>query len=87
MLGLEVIPYHLSIRDFLNSWPINYDIWYYVISIGLGYIVNHVVSNNSVIDIALLLSYYLILNHPVTGSIMVTAFRFKFYFFPYLIMK
>ena len=30
--------------------------------------------------------YCVISNHPVTGSIMLMDFRFKFYFFPFLLM-
>ena len=86
VLGLAVIPYYFPIRDFLNSWPINYYPWSYMISIGLGYLVNHVVYTKFDIVIALLLSYCVILDHPVTGSIMVMAFRFKFYFCPFIIM-
>ena len=44
VLGLAVIPYYLSIRDFLNLWPISFDPWSYVIYIGLGYPCIHVVS-------------------------------------------
>ena len=37
------------------------------------------------IDITLLLSYWVISNYPVTGSIAVTAFIFIFIFFPFII--
>ena len=57
-----------------------------MISIGLVYIVKHVVSTKFAIDIAFLLSHCVISDHPVTGSIIVTAFRFKFYFFTFIIM-
>ena len=57
-----------------------------MISVVIGYLVNHIVSTKFSIDIAPLFSYCVISNHPVTGSIMVTAFRSKFYFFPYLLM-
>ena len=70
----------------MNSSPKNSDPWSYMISIGLGYLVKHVFSTNIVIDIAILSSYCVILNHPVTGSIMVTTFRFKIYFFAFIIM-
>ena len=50
------------------------DPWSYVISVGLGYIVYHRVSTKFTIYIALLLSYCVILDHPVTGSIMLTGF-------------
>ena len=86
VLGVAVIPYSALIRDFLSSWTINYDPWPYVISVGLGYLVNHIFSTKFAVDITLLLSYCVILNHPVTGSIMVTDFRFKYYLFPVLSM-
>ena len=86
MLGLAVIPYYSSIRNFLNSRPMNSDAWSYVISIGLWYLVNHLVTTKFTIDIAILSSYCVILNHPVTGSIMVIDFRINFYFCPFLLM-
>ena len=86
MISLSVIPYSFSIGDFLILLPINYDPWSYVIYIGLGYLVNYVVSTKFTIGIALLLSYCVILNHHVTGNIMVTAFIFKFSFCPFLLI-
>ena len=86
VLGLAVIPHSVSIIYFLNLWPINSDPWSYVISIGLWYLVSHVVSTKFVLDIALLSSYFGILNHPVTGFIMVTVFKFKFYLCTFLHM-
>ena len=77
MLGLAVILSYLSIRDLLNSCPINSDPWSYVISIGLGYLDIHVVSTKFAIDIALLSLYSDISIHLVTGQIIITAFRFK----------
>ena len=65
-IGLDNIPYSSSIKDFLNSWLINYDYWPYIIYVGLGYLTNYVVSNNFAIDITYLLSYCIILNHPIT---------------------
>ena len=53
VLGLAVIPYSVSIRDFLNSLPINSFPWLYVISIGLGYPYSHLVSTKFSIDVAL----------------------------------
>ena len=79
MLALAVILYYVSIRDFLNPRQMNYDPWSYVISIGLGYLC-HILSSKFVIDIALLSLYYVISNHPVTGSIIIPNFRCKFYF-------
>ena len=86
VIGLTVIPYYISIRDFLNLWLINSFPWSYLISIGIGYLDSHVVSTKFAIDIAHLSSYFAISNHPVTGLIIVTAFRYKFSFFPLLIM-
>ena len=54
----------------------NYDTWSYVIYVGLGYLVNQVVYTKSVIEIAVLSSYCVIFNHPVTGYITVTDFIF-----------
>ena len=87
VLGLTIIPYSISIRYFLNSWPINYFPWSYVISIGLGYLDSHVVSTKLSIDIALLSFYCVNSDHPVTGSIMITDFRFRFYFCLFLCIK
>ena len=86
VIGFSVNPYSVLIKYFLNSWPINSDTWSYVIYIGLGYLLNHVVSNNLKIDIAILLSYCVILNHHVTWYIMVKAFIFKFYFYTFLLI-
>ena len=82
VLGLANIPYSSSIWYFMKSWPINYEHWSCVISIGLRYLDNHVVSSNFVVDIAHLLSYCFILHHPATGSIIVTTLRFKSIFLP-----
>ena len=57
-----------------------------MISIGPGYIFNHIVSTKLAIDITFLSSYFVISNYPVTGSIMVTALRFKMYLFLFLII-
>ena len=65
----------------------NSDPWSYVISVGIGYLVKQLFSTKSAIDIAFLLSYLVILNHPVTGSITVTAFKSKFYLFPFLLIN
>ena len=72
MLGLKVIQYSISIRDFLKSQPMNYDPWSYMISVGLGYLFNKIVSTKFTIDIALLSSYCVILNHPVTCAVRVS---------------
>ena len=83
-LGLAIIPYWSLFRNFLKSWRINSDPWSFVIYVGIIYLVNHVVSAKFVIDISDLSLYCVILNHPVTESIMVTAFRYRFYFFPFI---
>ena len=57
-----------------------------MISVGLGYLVNRVFSTKFAVDITIFLSYCVILNHPVTGSIMKTDFRFKCYLFLFPIM-
>ena len=58
-----------------------------MVSVGIEYLLNHVVSTKFVIDINPLSSYFVILNHPVTGYIMVMSFIFKFYLLPFIIMK
>ena len=58
-----------------------------MISIGLGYIINHVVSTKFVIDIYYFSLYCVISNYPVRGYIIVTAFIFKFSFCTCLLMK
>ena len=78
LLGLKFIPYYFSINYFRKSWQMSSDPCSYAIYIGLGYLVNYVVSTKSVIYIALLSSYCVILNHPVIGYIIVTDFRFNF---------
>ena len=83
VLGLAVILYSVSIRDFLNSGPINYFPWSYVISIGVDYLYSHVVSTKSEIIISLLSSYSTISTHIVTGSIVVTDFKCSFPSCPY----
>ena len=85
--GLEVILYYVSIRYFMNSLPINSFPRSYIISIGLGYIESHKVSTKFAIGIYILSSYLVISNHPVTGSIIGTAFRCKFSFLPFIIME
>ena len=58
-LGLAVIPDYLSIRSFLNSWPINSYHWSYVISIGQGCLVIHIGSTKFAIVISHYSSYYI----------------------------
>ena len=83
--GLDIIPYSSSIRYFTNSLPINFGPWSYVISVSLGYIVNHVVSTNSAIDINHLFSHRVTSNHPVTWSIMVIDLELNFVFFSFFL--
>ena len=71
----------------MNSWKINHFPWSYTISFGLGYLVSHIVWTKFVIDIALLLLYYVVQNSPVTGSIIVMNFRFKFYFCSFILVN
>ena len=54
----------------------NSDHWSYVIFIGIEYLINHIVSTKFAIDIAILSSYCVILNHPVTGSMTGSRPRF-----------
>ena len=75
--GLFLIPYSFSINLFLNLWPRNYPPRSYVISTGHGYRTSHVVSTKFTIAIAFLSLYYVISNHPVTGSIIVTYFKIR----------
>ena len=77
MLCLANIPYSVLIRYFLNSWPVNFYPWWYVISFGQGHMVNHIVLNKFVVGIPWLLSYYVIWNHLVTVSIILMALRFS----------
>ena len=48
----------------------DYDPWSYEIYVGPGHLVNQIISTKSAIYIAFLLPYCIILNHPITGSIM-----------------
>ena len=56
----------------------NYDPWSYVISVGQGYLVNHIVSTKFEIVIARLSFYFFISNHPVMVSIILMDLRFNF---------
>ena len=85
MLGLANIPNYFSIKYFLSSWPINTNLWSCVISVGQGYLVNHSVSTTFTIIIVYLLLYFVISDHPVTVSIIVTALRFKFVYLLFLV--
>ena len=84
VLGLANISYSISIWGYLNSWPINYNPWSYVISNGLGYLVKHLGYTKFISYIALLYLYCIISNHTVTGCIVVMTFRCKLYFFTFL---
>ena len=87
VLVLSVILYYISISYFLNSWPINYYPWSYKMSIGLGYLNSQIVSTEVIIDTALLLWYWYLSNHTVTGSIIATDFIFKCYFYSFLFVR
>ena len=52
---------------------------------GIGCLVNYVVSIKLAIDIDLLSLYCVISNHPVEGSIMETPFGFTFSLFPFIV--
>ena len=84
VLGLAFILYSVSIKDFMNSWPMNSDPWLYMISIGLGYLDSYIFSTKFAIDIDILLFYCVFTNHPVIVSIIVTDFICNFYFCPFL---
>ena len=86
VIGLEIILYSISIRDFINQCPIHFDSWSYVIYIGLG-LSRHPRSFNQVRDrYRFLSSYSTTSNHNVTGSIIVTDFICKFSFLNFLRM-
>ena len=55
-----------------------------MISVGLGYLVNHEVLTKFAIDVAFLSLYSVISNYSVTGLIILTGFKIKFYLFPFL---
>ena len=71
----------------MNSRPMNYDTWSYIISIGQGYLVNYIVSTKFLIVTSYLSLYSVILDHPVTISSIVTDLRFKMYSFTCINMK
>ena len=64
----------------------NDDPWSYVFSVRIGYLVDHLVSTMFGTVVDLLSSYCGFWYHPVTGSIMVTDFIFRYSFFTFLIM-
>ena len=74
-----LIPYSCYIKISLNSRPMNYPPWSYVIYTGHVYHTRHVVSTKFEIIISFLSLYYIISNHPVTGSIIETGFKIKYY--------
>ena len=82
VISLAVILYSYLISDILDLLPIYYFPWSYIISIGLGYLYSHAVSNNFAIVINILSSYHTNSNPPVTRSTIVTSFRYNFYFLP-----
>ena len=86
VIGLAVILYSYSIKDFMSSWSINSFPWSWVISIGLGYLESHAVSTKFAIYMALLSLYCAISKHHIIGLIIVTHFKSEFYFLPFLPM-
>ena len=87
VLGFAYIPYSLPITYFLNSLPMNYDTRSYVISVGLGYLDNNLVSNKFTIVITCLQLYYVILDHPLALLIILMhLIKQLFYFFPSLVI-
>ena len=77
--GLVLIPYSFSIKLFLNSWLRNSLPRSYVISTGRGYRTSHVVYIKFSVVIAFLSLYCVTSNHPVMGSIILTAFNIILY--------
>ena len=75
--GLILITYSCSVKLIFNSLPINYTPQSYVIYTVHGYRTSHVVSTKFSIVIAFLLLYCVISNHPVTGYIIVMAFKIR----------
>ena len=59
MFGLAIITYSISVRDFLNSLPINSDPRSYVISVDIGYLDSNLVSTKLAIDISHVFVAYL----------------------------
>ena len=86
VVSFSFIPYSALSRVLFNPWLIHSDTWSYVISIGIGYLYIHLVTNNLALDISILSLYWVISNHLVTGSMIVTAFRCKFSFCPLPLM-
>ena len=78
-LGLDLVLNYYSTRDFLNSRPINLDPWTYVIFVGQGHLIIHIVSIMFMMIITHFSSYYIILNHLVTGLVVVVDFRILMY--------
>ena len=76
--GLVLIPYSCYINLCLNLWPRSSPPpRSYMISTGYGYWTSHAVSTKFAIVIAFLSLYCVTSNHPVTGYIIVTAFKIK----------
>ena len=71
---LDFILYLFSIKSFLNAWTRNSFPWSYVIIVGLGYLHNHIFSTRFAIIAVYLSLYFIILNHPVSGYIIVKDF-------------
>ena len=63
----------------------NSDYWSYTVSVCLQYLVNDTVSTKFVVFITRFSFYSVVLNHPVTGLIIVTDLRFNFLSFPFYV--
>ena len=83
---MAIILYSILIGDFLNSLLMNSDPCSYMVSIDQVYLVNPLVSTEFVIDIIILSSYCVILNHLFTGSIIVKTFISTFSLFNFILM-
>ena len=71
-----------SIKVFLISWPRSSDPQSYVISDGQWYLYRHIVPTNITAVLALLLLYWVTLDHPVTEFVVVmdSSIKISFYF-------
>ena len=73
--GLVLIPYWFYIKLHSNFSPRNSPPWSYTISTIHGYLTSYTVSTKFAITITFLLLYWVISNHPVSGSIIVTGLK------------
>ena len=84
VIGLAFIPYSSFIKGFLKSWSINSYHPPYVIYVFQGCLVIHTVSTKFTIFFGYLYIYFVISNHPVMGSIIITGFINKLSLLPFL---